>query len=72
MLNHLRAVAVLFLLLPSALVAQDYNFGLRAFNAGDYAVALQEWSPLAEQGNTSAQNNLGVMHEQGRRVLSHT
>ena len=45
MLNYLRAVAVLFLLLPSALVAQDFNFGLRAFNAGDYAVALQEWSP---------------------------
>ena len=30
--------------------AQDFQKGHAAFSAGDYATALQEWRPLAEQG----------------------
>ena len=38
-------------------------------NAKDYATALREWTPLAEQGDARAQSNLGYMYENGRGVL---
>ena len=34
--------------------AQDWDKGNDAFEAGDYATALKEWRPLAEQGNIDA------------------
>jgi uncharacterized protein len=30
--------------------AQDFDKGLAAAQSGDYATALKEWRPLAEQG----------------------
>jgi uncharacterized protein len=50
------------------LSAQDVDKGLEAANRGDFATALQEWRPLAEQGNADAQFNLGVMYSKGRGV----
>jgi TPR repeat protein len=50
-------------------MAQDFDKGLEAFQAGDYETALQEWRPLAEQGNASAQNNLGNMYDYGDGVI---
>ena len=47
----------------------DYQKGLTAFLSGDYATALREWKPLAEQGNVRAQYNLGAMYEKGQGVL---
>ena len=44
------------------------NEGVAAYKRGDYATALREWGPLAEQGNAIAQNNLGLMYGQGRGV----
>ncbi len=44
----------------------DFQKGWTAYNSGDYATALREWRPLAEQGNAVAQSNLGVMYGQGR------
>ena len=41
----------------------DFVKGLAAYESGDYATALLEWTPLAEQGNVSAQYNLGLMYE---------
>ena len=46
----------------------DFQKGLDAYNKRDYATALREWKPLAEQGNTDAQYNLGVMYGKGRGV----
>jgi TPR repeat protein len=48
--------------------AGDFQKGLGAYDAGDYATALQEWSELAEQGNAIAQVILGVMHYEGKGV----
>ncbi len=45
-----------------------FDEGVAAFNRGDYATALREFRPLAEQGNARAQYNLGVMYENGRGV----
>ena len=38
---------------------------MKAYESGDYATALKEWKPLAEQGHAEAQNNLGVMYDNG-------
>jgi TPR repeat protein len=43
----------------------DFDKGYAAAQRGDYSTALSEWMPLAEQGNVSAQYNLGVMYENG-------
>jgi len=57
---------VLVSLTPPALAGFDE--GLAAYDRGDYATALKEWRPLAEQGHAGAQNNLGAMYEDGRGV----
>lgn len=46
--------------LPS--VAQDFNAGLAAYQSGDYATMLEEWKPLADQGDALTQFNLGVLY----------
>ena len=46
-------------------IAQDYDAGLKAAQAGDFQTALKEWKPLADQGHAYAQYNLGVMYADG-------
>ena len=46
----------------------DFNKGVAAYESGDFATALGEFRPLAEQGDADAQYNLGVMYEKGRGV----
>lgn len=46
----------------------DFQKGFTAAQSGDYATALREWTPLAEQGDAIAQFNLGVMYETGQGV----
>ncbi|BDV00460.1 hypothetical protein TDMWS_05450 [Thermodesulfomicrobium sp. WS] len=57
---------VLVSLTPPALAGFDE--GLAAYDRGDYATALKEWRPLAEQGHAGAQNKLGVMYAKGQGV----
>ena len=52
--------------LSAPIAAQDFQKGLAAARAGDYATALQEWTPLAEQGDVSAQYNLGTLYDSGK------
>jgi TPR repeat protein len=47
----------------------DFQKGFAAAQSGDFATALREWRPLAEQGHADAQYNLGVMYDEGRGVL---
>ena len=63
----LLILPVLLLFSVSHLFA-DFQKGLDAYNNGDYATALNEWRPLAEQGNADAQFNLGQMYANGRGV----
>ena len=46
----------------------DYKAGEDAYNRGDFATALREWRPLAEQGDALAQYNLGMLYRKGRGV----
>ena len=42
-------------------MAGQFEDGGAAADTGDYATALQFWRPLADQGNASAQYNLGFV-----------
>ena len=65
-----------FLLLPVLLILLFGNSGYAAYStkgedafaSGDYATALKEWKPLAEQGNAKAQAMLGAMYLIGQGV----
>ena len=63
-----RTVLALFLLTATSAFAADFDKGLRAYDKGDYKTALQEWRPLAEQGNAYAQGMLGFMYNNGKGV----
>jgi TPR repeat protein len=61
-------VCILFVLLGTQMSAQEIDKGYEAYNDGDYATALNEWKPIAEQGYAFAQYNLGIMYEYGNGV----
>jgi TPR repeat protein len=52
----------------STLYAADFAAGVAAYEKGDYATALKEWEPLAEQGSAAAQFNLGLLSYDGLGV----
>ncbi len=60
---------ILFLLFWPALVQADFQAGWDAYNRGDYATALKEFRPIAEQGDATAQFNLGILYGKGQGVL---
>ena len=49
----------------------DFQKGLTAYESGDFATALREWTPLAEQGHASAQSNLGNGYNKGQGVIQY-
>ena len=49
-------------------MAQDLRTPWEAYNRGDYATALREWRPLAEQGNMTAQSFIGMMYLNGNGI----
>ena len=59
---------VLALAFSSPIAAQDFTKGLAALSDGDYATALQEFQPLAEQDVAYAQFILGLMYAMGNGV----
>lgn len=62
----IRALAGLCVALAVAAPARaDFEAGVAAARAGNYAGALREWQPLAESGNRDAQFNLGLLYENG-------
>lgn len=67
MRKFLASVAIVFTLSGTA-QAQDLIKGIEAYHAGDYVPALQEWKPLAEQGDAAAQLLLGSMYLNGEGV----
>ena len=68
MFKHLTVILAFLMTLSSPVAAQDFQKGSDAYSAGDYATALQEWTPLAEAGNVVAQYNLGIMYTNGQGV----
>ncbi len=50
----------------AALVADDFEDGLAAFQSGDFVKARRLWESLAEQGDVTTVFNLGVMYAAGQ------
>ena len=46
----------------------DFQAGMTAHDREDYATALREWQPLAEQGDALAQYQVGMLYHKGRGV----
>src|SRR5215471_4551507 len=70
MIRHLIMVLVPLLLHVSAPWCwAGVQEGDNAYRRGDYATALREWLPLAQQGDADAQYNLGLMYFNGQGVL---
>jgi TonB family protein len=72
MRQHLRRGSILLALLTLGLgesaMAGPMEDGQAAYDRGDFVEALAQWRPLAEQGVARAQNNLGVLYENGKGV----
>ena len=66
MRRQLFAFATVLLLAAPAWA--DFDDGMAAYERGDYETAFEEWLPLAEQGNAGAQQNFGVIYENGQGV----
>ena len=46
----------------------DFQAGMTAHDSEDYATAMREWQPLAEQGDAQAQYHVGLLYHKGRGV----
>jgi len=67
--NIIKGVLFALVFVFAAPVAgQDFDTGDEAYQRGDYAAALHEWLPLAEQGHAQAQYHLGIMYLIGNGV----
>ena len=62
-------IALVLAFNAGSILAQDFQKGLVAAQSGDYVTALQEWRPLAEQGDAEVQFNVGLMYKKGWGVL---
>jgi TPR repeat protein len=62
------SVSLLFQFVGLSHIYARFEEGVAAYNRGDYETAFQEIKPLAEQGHSTAQYNLGVMYSKGRGV----
>jgi len=65
--GHAIAIVLSFICLTAPAQA-DFKAGVDAHHRSDYATALREWQPLAEQGNAFAQYNLGLLYDNGQGV----
>ncbi len=65
-----RRISAVFLalVLSAPSLAADFEAAEKAYERGDYATALKELRPLAEQGDAKAQTSLGSMYGKGEGV----
>jgi TPR repeat protein len=68
-MKKILLLPVLSILLFCAPAFADFAKGSDAAQRGDYATAMKEWKPLAEQGHASAQYNLGIRYVNGQGVI---
>ena len=67
--RNLVSIFLLLLLTLHSVLAADFKKGLDAAKKGNFETALKEWRPLAEQGDSYAQYNLGLMYDYGLGVI---
>jgi TPR repeat protein len=64
--KYLVAALAVFLAVPAS--AQSVKAGIEAWQRADYGTAVAIWKPLAAQGDSDAQFNLGQAYRLGRGV----
>ena len=66
-MNRLLLLPVLFLtlLVGTPAFSADFQKGFAAYESGDLATSLREFTPHAEQGGAVVQSLLGWMYEKG-------
>lgn len=64
----LAGVVAIILASGVAAVAGPWEDGMVAYNRGDYVPAIKLFRPMAQAGNTKAQNLMGVMYHKGEGV----
>ena len=69
-LVRLCAAPAVVLAAQAAPALADVKAGVDAWSAGNYAVAVQEWRPLADKGDADAQFNLAQAYKMGRGVAA--
>ena len=57
-----------FALILTTLAHADFQEGVDAYKRGDYETALNEWLPLAAQGDADAQIAMGILYVHGQGV----
>ena len=65
--TFLLSLTFLFLF-SGSVYGDDFQDGVDAADRGDFKTAYKSFLPLAEQGNVTAQYNLGHMYEKGKGV----
>ena len=60
-----RSIGIALLLAVQSASAMDFWTGSTYYLRGDFAAALREWRPLAEEGDERAQHYLGLMYARG-------
>jgi len=66
-----RTTVILLTIITMSLGAparSDYQTGVDAYSNGNFKLALQEWLPLAEGGDATAQNSVGALYDHGLGV----
>ncbi len=63
-----RALRLVLALLAVQLYGADFELGKQAFAKNDFAAALAEWKPLAEQGLPFAAYNVALLYSKGQGV----
>ncbi len=67
-MRYATVLLAVVVVLVAASACTNFKAEEEAIDRGDYATALKEWRPLAEQGEARAQTNLGVMYRLGEGV----
>jgi len=62
------AIALALTVGSATLVLANFQSGLEAYERDDYVLAMSIWLPLAERGNSEAQNKIGYMYYHGMGV----
>ncbi len=67
----MKKIHLLFLLYLSVIspTNADFKDGLDEYSKGNFVAAFKEWHLLANKGDANAQNNLGVMYQNGQGIL---
>ena len=63
-----RTPTAVLMVSSGSVCAGPHEDARAAAERGDFATVLRLWHPLAEQGNSNSQYNLGAMYSQGQGV----